>query len=156
MTYFLLYQYMYCYHFASRPPNASPPHHKSKLSISLVIKIHNEDKTFNFFLDSAPDTWWSDPDLKVKWIDASTAGVWAIKLDQTVSFFQRPQYAITLVLQVLYREGTGYGVFGSGSGWTAVTGGKMRMLSVGGEVSKVFILLKIATNFPGCVGHQSC
>lgn len=69
------------------------------------------------FTDESPSSWWSDPDLKVKWLDASVAGVWAIKIDLTV----------------LYREGTGHGMTGSGTGWTAVTGGKMRGLSVGGQ-----------------------
>ena len=52
----------------------------------------------------------SDSDAKFKSLDAGEAGVWAVKVD----------------LNVMYRDGTGHGQEGHGSGWSVVPGGKMR------------------------------
>jgi len=75
------------------------------------IRLYNAST----FADCDLSSWQTDSDPKIKCVDCSIAGVWAIKSD----------------LSVLYREGTGHENTGPGSGWTTIGGGKMRFLSVG-------------------------
>ena len=71
--------------------------------------------------------WWTDGDgngngKKMKSLDVGLAGTWGITMDQTVggylSYFPFLMYIhwCTALLQVVYRDGTGYGAGSTGTG----------------------------------------
>ena len=67
----------------------------------------------------------------------TVGGVWSVTPDMSVSMILKPWfYNIVKCIQVMFRDGTGHGKEGLGSGWVGGLG-KMKMISVGPQVTVI-------------------